>query len=303
MLQCPETKIIGCSCVVVIFTPQRDSIEKPGHRLLWYKVDWHLLLTFGGCFLLATETKFLHTNTVSQDYPCTPGNISQLEPYAVCLCAWMNVSLTFLSWWCVFFWVISPSLMVIMLLDFLCVCTSKCAYDRQMRSRLPSQVPELPSNITHGLCFDPLASHSPQPPLKPRAYCTVCVCGATGMHAQCPLKPFVLQIYTILPLFPLPISPLLVRQCMQYGAYNGRTRLGSLPCSLCHQKSQRYTPLVASSQPKAFSKRERQLLSPLFLWILAENLLLDSSRVLRSLSWMMHAVVRWKSYNNRLSSP
>ncbi len=61
--------------------------------------------------------------------------------------------------------------------------------------------------------------------------------------------------------------------------------------------------LLLLHSPRLFSKRERQLLSPLFLWILAENLLLDSSRVLRSLSWMMHAVVRWKSYNNRLSSP
>ena len=57
----------------------------------------------------------------------------------------------------------------------------------------------------------------------------VCVTGATGMHAQCPLKPFVLQIYTVLPLFPMPISPLLVRQCMQCRAYNGRTRIGSFP--------------------------------------------------------------------------
>lgn len=75
--------------VLLLFSPLKEtrSIEKPGHRLLWYKVDWHLRSTFGGCFLLATETKFLHTNTVSQDYPCTPGNISQLEPYAVCLCA------------------------------------------------------------------------------------------------------------------------------------------------------------------------------------------------------------------------
>lgn len=125
-----------------------------------------------------------------------------------------------------------------------------------MRSRLPSRVPELPSNITHGLCFDLLTSHSPQPPLKPRACYTacVCVCRATGMNAQCPLKPFVLQIYTVLPLFPLPISPLLVRRCMQFRAYNGRVRLGSFPCSLCHQKSQRYTSLAASLQPKAFFK-------------------------------------------------
>lgn len=92
-----------------------------------------------------------------------------------------------------FFWVISPSLMVIMLLEFLntcvSVCTSKCACDRQMRSKLPSQVPELPSNITRGLCFDLLASHSPQPPLKPRACCTVCVhAGPQGCMHSAPLS-------------------------------------------------------------------------------------------------------------------
>ena len=105
----------------------------------------------------------------------------------------------------------------------------------------------------------------------------VCVRGATGMHAQCPLKPFVLQIYTVLPLFPLPISPLLVRLCMQRRAYNGRTRLGSFSCSFCHQKSQRYTRLAASSQPKAFFQSMRDSCSRpcscesslrIFCWIL-----------------------------------
>lgn len=132
----------------------------------------------------------------------------------------------------------------------------------------------------------------------------MCVCRATGMNAQCPLKPFVLQIYTVLPLFPLPISPLLVRQRMQFRAYNSRARLGSFPCSLCHQNSQRYTSLAASLQPKAFfQKRERQLLSPWFLQILAETLRLDTFWVQRSLSWMMHDSVHWKSYKNRLLSP
>lgn len=105
----------------------------------------------------------------------------------------------------------------------------------------------------------------------------MCVCRATGMNAQCPLKPFVLQIYTVLPLFPLPISPLLVRQRMQFRAYNSRARLGSFPCSLCHQNSQRYTSLAASLQPKAFFKSVRDSCSRpgscksllrLFGWIL-----------------------------------
>lgn len=51
-----------------------------------------------------------------------------------------------------------------------------------------------------------------------------------------------------------------------------------------------------------FSKRERQLLSPSLLWILAEILLLASSWVQRSLRWMVHALVCWKWYKNRLLS-
>lgn len=61
--------------------------------------------------------------------------------------------------------------------------------------------------------------------------------------------------------------------------------------------------LLFLCSPRLFSERERQLLSHLFLWILAENLLLDSSCVLRSLSWMMHALVCWKSCKNRLLLP
>lgn len=143
--------------------------------------------------------------------------------------------------------------MVIMLLDLLnmCVsaCTSECAYDRQMRSRLPKS--ELPSNITHGLCFDPVASLLTH--LLSPVHTVVYVCAELHgcMHGS-PFKPSVLHIYTVLPLFPMPISPLLIHQCMQCRAYSGRTRLGSFPCSLCHQKSQRYTPLAVSSQPKAF---------------------------------------------------
>ena len=173
--------------MLLLFSPikEADSIEKPGHRLLWYKVDWHLLLTFWRVFSPGHRNYvffFSHTNTVSQDYPCTPGSISQLGTFCS-VSVRMDASEFdfFLCWWCVLFlWVISPSLMVIMLLDFsnkcVSVCTPECAHERQMRSRLPSQVPELPSNITHGLCFDPLASHSPQPPLKPSAYWTECVC-------------------------------------------------------------------------------------------------------------------------------
>lgn len=48
------------------FSPKRkaDSSGKPGHRLLKCEFDWHLLSTFGGWFLLATETeKCVHKNT------------------------------------------------------------------------------------------------------------------------------------------------------------------------------------------------------------------------------------------------
>lgn len=68
-------------------------------------------------------------------------------------------------------------------------------------------LPKLPSNITHGLCFDPLASHSPQPPLKHIVIYVPADIFVQGYRdARCPFKPFVLQIYTVLSLFPMPIS-------------------------------------------------------------------------------------------------
>lgn len=36
----------------------------------------------------------------------------------------------------------------------------------RVRTHTSSAVPELPSNLTHGLCFDPPASPSPQPAPK-----------------------------------------------------------------------------------------------------------------------------------------
>lgn len=148
--------------------------------------------------------------------------------------------------------------MVIMLLDFLnmcvSVCTSDCANYPQMRSRLPSQVPELPSNITHGLCFDPLASHSPQPPLKPSAYCTVCVCGATGMHAQWPLKPFVLQIYTVLPLFPMPISPFSFINVSCAGLITGEQGLALFPAHSAFRSLRGILLLLLLHSPRLFFK-------------------------------------------------
>ena len=124
----------------------------------------------------------------------------------------------------------------------------------------------------------------------------VCVTGATGMHAQCPLKPFVLQIYTVLPLFPMPISPLLVRQCMQCRAYNGRTRIGSFPLlTLPSEVSEVYSSrCFFTAQGFFFSQSVRDSCSRprscesslrISFWILLG--------FLRSLSWLMHALVRW----------
>lgn len=235
-------KIIGCSCVA---SKKQTAVR---NQVTDY---WSIKLT--GIFPRCLEGVFswpLKLTFFTQDYPCTPGTNSQLEPYALYVCMWV---------WCFSLGGVSVFGLSLPLLRSLAsqtfcisvsVCMSECAYDPQMGSSLPSQVRELPSNITHGLCFDPLASHSPQPPLKPVH--TELYVG--HRDAQCPLKPFVLQIYTILPLFPLPISPLLIRQRVECWAYNGRTRLGCVPSSLCHHKSQRYTPLAASSQLKAFFK-------------------------------------------------
>jgi len=63
------------------------------------------------------------------------------------------------------------------------VRTFNCAYGLWLKSRLPFQFPELPSNITHGLCFDP----PPQSPLKLHAYYTGCVCA--GLRDACTAHP------------------------------------------------------------------------------------------------------------------
>lgn len=80
--------------------------------------------------------------------------------------------------------------MVVSLLEVLSVWVRVCAYERAYNwwdeKHTSDPIAELPSNITHGLCFDPLASHSPQPPLKPCAYWTVC--GPQGCMHSAPLS-------------------------------------------------------------------------------------------------------------------
>ena len=134
----------GCYCSPV---EPAESVQKAGHRLVRCKVDWHLLSSGGGGgggVFSPGHWSFLHTNTVSQDYPGTPGNIYQSEPRGVCVCmnSLLRVSFTFLSRWCDFFLggVISTSPMVIMLPDFIehvceCVCTPEYAL------RSPASIP------------------------------------------------------------------------------------------------------------------------------------------------------------------
>lgn len=117
----------------------------------------------------------------------------------------MHVSLTFLSWWCVFFWVISASRIAIMFLDFLNMCVCACpnvhATSRWWANFHPKSLSS-PSNITHGLCFDPLASHSPQPPLKPRAYTVLHVCVRGGPQGCMHIAPLSLLCSKFTPSCP-----------------------------------------------------------------------------------------------------
>lgn len=85
-------------------------------------------------FLLAALTLVLHANTRLQDYPSPPAIAGR-----ACVCE--NV----------FRWR---------------VLSSRCNLSVFRGHCAPCEVPELPSNITCGLWFDPKASRSPQPPSK-----------------------------------------------------------------------------------------------------------------------------------------
>ena len=152
------------------------------------------------------------------------------------------------------------------------MCTSECAHDGQMRSRFPSQVPELPSNVTHGLCFDPLASHSPQPPLKPTVYCSVCMCvcgvgwGLQGCMHSAPLS---LLCSKFTPSCPYSQCQFLfcsfVNVCSA-GLITAEQGLALFPAhSAIRSLRGIHSYCCFFTAQGFFSKRERQLLSPSFL--------------------------------------
>lgn len=208
-----------------------DSIKKSRSQIA--ALDWHLLSTFPGCFS-SGHFLFLHANTLSEDYP---------SPLAISGCARVCVSLKMSSGGVPFFpSLICLSLVVIVLPGLLNMCARVCT---------SSENPELPSNITHGLCFDPPASHSPQPAPEHIGINVPVVgfwVGDTQMHI------FLLSVQCFkfthsLPHFqsqcPPPRTPAFAGEC----SARGLGRLGSSPHLLGHQKSQRFTPLAAASQP------------------------------------------------------
>lgn len=193
--------------------------------------------------------------------------------------------------WCAFFSaLICLSLVVIVLAGLLSMCARVCT---------SSEVPELPSNITQGLCFDPPASPSPQPAPKHIVINVPVVrfqVGNTQMHTSL-LSPQRFRFPHSLPHFQRQCAPPAhhLPVSVVWGACNGRGRLGSSPHLLCHQSSQSFTPLAAAPQPKAaaaflYSTLERETLAPPLLWTLTGNLLLDSSGVQRSWRWMMYVL-------------
>lgn len=120
MSNCPETKIIGCSCVVVIFTTQR------GWQLQENQVTDYCGIKLIGISSQLSEGVF--------SWPLKPRFSTQTQFHriirallaiwasALCMRASMHEGLTFLSRWCVLFWLISAPLMVIMPSDFLNMC-------------------------------------------------------------------------------------------------------------------------------------------------------------------------------------
>lgn len=149
--------------------------------------------------------------------------------------------------WCAFFSaLICLSLVVIVLAGLLSTCARVCT---------SSEVPELPSNITQGLCFDPPASPSPQPAPKHIVINVPVVrfqVGNTQMHTSL-LSPQRFRFPHSLPHFQRQCAPPAhhLPVSVVWGACNGRGRLGSSPHLLCHQRSQSFTPLAAAPQPKA----------------------------------------------------
>lgn len=132
----------------------------------------------------------------------------------------------------------------------------------------------------------------------------MCVCRAAGMHAHSvPLSLLCSKCTPSCPYSHCQFRPCSLVNVCSAGLITPAQGLALFPAHSAIRRLRGILLLLLLYTPRLFSKRERQLLSPSFLWILAENLLLDSSRVLRSLRRLMHALIRCKSYKNRLLSP
>lgn len=216
----------------------------------------------------------------------TPGNISQLEPSAVSPCAGKRLSLDFslggwglgggyLSFSCGHYAPRPPEYV--------------CARDCLIRSTLSAQVPELPSDTTRGLCFDPLASRPPKPPIRHIVHymCQLVRARRTTGDAQCPLKLFFFfcSKFALASAF-IPAENFSPAHSPMYavrGSSRRTTRLGSPPCTLCHLKSQRYILL--------FSKAQGFFFLPIFIFFFHFSSKAPETVALAALLWIR----RWES--------
>lgn len=170
MSNCPETKIIGCSCVVVIFTTQR------GWQLQENQVTDYCGIKLIGISSQLSEGVF--------SWPLKPRFSTQTQFHriirallaiwasALCVCVHRCMRVWLFSLGGVSYFDLSLPLLWSLCpqTSWICACSQMCVWLADVEQ------PELPSNFTHGLCFDPLASLSLQPPLKPSVWCGVCVC-------------------------------------------------------------------------------------------------------------------------------
>lgn len=193
--------------------------------------------------------------------------------------------------------------MVIRLLEFLNVCAcvhvQMCIWPAdEKHTSIP--IAELPSNITHGLCFDPLASHSPQPPLKPRAYWTVC--GPQGCMHSAPLSLLRSKFTPSCPYSHCQFLLCLFVSVCSAGLITAEQDLAVFPPHSAIRTLWGILLLLLLHSWRLFSKHKTLALTLVLVnpcWESSAGFFLSS----HSFSWMMHAFVRWKSYKNRLLAP
>lgn len=139
--------------------------------------------------------------------------------------------------------VICLSLVVIVLPGLWNMCARACT---------SSEVPELPSNITHGLCFDPRASHSPQPAPKHIVINVPVVIfwvGDTQIHTSL-LSLQCFHFTHSLPHFQSQCPPTICRCVRREGPVTAREGLALLPTCSAIRSLKALLPLLLPHSPR-----------------------------------------------------